>query len=109
LVWGALGRRWTVEFDFVQAGVRHVYEVTRSWVAAAATPSSIDVSLDLRQDGQRLDDLDHTHWDDFLKEFDPARAVAVIFLSTAKRFSAWPSRTRRNWDAPVKSLLNSTR
>ena len=62
------------------AGVRHVYEVTRSWVAASATPASIDVALDLRQDGQRLDDLDHSHWDDFLKAADPARPVAVVLL-----------------------------
>jgi hypothetical protein len=61
----------SVEFDFVQAGVRHVYEVTRSWIATNATAESVEVSLDLRRDGQRLDDLDHAHWDDFLKELIP--------------------------------------
>lgn len=54
-----------VEFDFVLAGVRHVYEVTRSWVAPAAPSATIDVALDLRQDGNRLDALDRSHWDDF--------------------------------------------
>lgn len=95
----------TVEFDFVQAGVRRVYEVTRSWVAAAATPSSIEVSLDLRQDGQRLDDLDHGHWDDFLKELIPP-GLSQLFFFDGEKIQRLAEQDAQELGRSVKSLLN---
>ncbi|MGE0702447.1 MAG: DNA sulfur modification protein DndD [Vicinamibacterales bacterium] len=95
----------TVEFDFVQAGVRHVYEVTRSWVAARATSASIDVSLDLRQDGQRLDDLDHSHWDDFLKELIPP-GLSQLFFFDGEKIQRLAEQDSQELGRSVKSLLN---
>lgn len=95
----------TVEFDFVQAGVRHVYEVTRSWVAASATSASIDVSLDLRQDGQRLDDLDHSHWDDFLKELIPP-GLSQLFFFDGEKIQRLAEQDSQELGRSVKSLLN---
>lgn len=95
----------TVEFDFVQAGVRHVYEVTRSWIAASATSASIDVSLDLRQDGQRLDDLDHSHWDDFLKELIPP-GLSQLFFFDGERIQRLAEQDSQELGRSVKSLLN---
>src|SRR5689334_24104047 len=96
----------TVEFDFVQAGVRRVYEVTRSWVAPSATSSSIDVSLDLRQDGQRLDDLDHSHWDDFLKELIPPGLSQLFFFDGEKIQRLADEQDSAELGRSVKSLLN---
>ena len=95
----------TVEFDFVLAGVRHVYEVTRSWVAASATAASIDVALDLRQDGQRLDDLDHTHWDDFLKELIPP-GLSQLFFFDGEKIQRLAEQDSQELGRSVKSLLN---
>lgn len=95
----------TVEFDFVQAGVRRVYEVTRSWVAEAATPSTIEVSLDLRQDGQRLDDLDHSHWDDFLKELIPP-GLSQLFFFDGEKIQRLAEQDAQELGRSVKSLLN---
>jgi len=96
----------TVEFDFVQAGVRHVYEVTRSWVAASATSASIDVSLDLRRDGQRLGDLDHAHWDDFLKELIPPGLSQLFFFDGEKIQRLAEEQDSGELGRSVKSLLN---
>ena len=95
----------TVEFDFVLAGVRHVYEVTRSWVAASATSASIDVALDLRQDGQRLDDLDHSHWDDFLKELIPP-GLSQLFFFDGEKIQRLAEQDSQELGRSVKSLLN---
>ena len=96
----------TVEFDFVQAGVRHVYEVTRSWVAASATSASIEVSLDLRQDGQRLDDLDQSHWDDFLRELIPTGLSQLFFFDGEKIQRLAEEQDSQELGRSVKSLLN---
>jgi DNA sulfur modification protein DndD len=96
----------TVEFDFVQAGVRHVYEVTRSWVAASATSASIDVSLDLKQDGQRLDDLDQSHWDDFLRELIPPGLSQLFFFDGEKIQRLAEEQDSQELGRSVKSLLN---
>ena len=96
----------TVEFDFVQAGVRHVYEVTRSWVAASATAASIDVSLDLKQDGQRLDDLDQSHWDDFLRELIPPGLSQLFFFDGEKIQRLAEEQDSQELGRSVKSLLN---
>jgi DNA sulfur modification protein DndD len=96
----------TVEFDFVQAGERHVYEVTRSWVAANATSSSIDTSLDLRRDGQRLGDLDHEHWDDFLKELIPPGLSQLFFFDGEKIQRLAEEQDSGELGRSVKSLLN---
>ena len=95
----------TVEFDFVQAGVRHVYEVTRSWVAAGGTPASINVTLDLRQDGQRLDDLDQSHWDDFLKELIPP-GLSQLFFFDGEKIQRLAEQDSLELGRSVKSLLN---
>ena len=95
----------TVEFDFVLAGVRHVYEVTRSWVAASATSASIDVALDLRQDGQRLEDLDHSHWDDFLKELIPP-GLSQLFFFDGEKIQRLAEQDSQELGKSVKSLLN---
>ena len=95
----------TVEFDFVQTGVRHVYEVTRSWVATGATPASINVTLDLRQDGQRLDDLDQSHWDDFLKELIPP-GLSQLFFFDGERIQKLAEQDSQELGRSVKSLLN---
>ena len=95
----------TVEFDFVLAGVRHVYEVTRSWMAASATSASIDVTLDLRQDGQRLDDLDHSHWDDFLKELIPP-GLSQLFFFDGEKIQRLAEQDSQELGRSVKSLLN---
>lgn len=96
----------TVEFDFVQAGIRHVYEVTRSWVAASATSASIDVSLDLRQDGQRLDDLDQSHWDDFLRELIPPGLSQLFFFDGEKIQRLAEEQDSQELGRSVKSLLS---
>jgi len=96
----------TVEFDFVQAGEKHVYEVTRSWVAASATSSSIDTSLDLRRDGQRLGDLDHEHWDDFLKELIPPGLSQLFFFDGEKIQRLAEEQDSAELGRSVKSLLN---
>lgn len=96
----------TVEFDFVQAGIRHVYEVTRSWVAASATPASIEVTLDLRQDGQRLDDLDQSHWDDFLRELIPPGLSQLFFFDGEKIQRLAEEQDSQELGRSVKSLLN---
>lgn len=96
----------TVEFDFVQAGVRHVYQVTRSWVAASATSASIDVSLDLKQDGQRLDDLDQSHWDDFLRELIPPGLSQLFFFDGEKIQRLAEEQDSQELGRSVKSLLN---
>lgn len=96
----------TVEFDFVQAGERHVYEVTRSWVAASATSASIDVSLDLRRDGQRLGDLDHAHWDDFLRELIPPGLSQLFFFDGEKIQRLAEEQDSGELGRSVKSLLN---
>ena len=95
----------TVEFDFVQAGVRHVYEVTRSWVAVSATAASIDVALDLRQDGQRLDDLDQSHWDDFLRELIPP-GLSQLFFFDGEKIQRLAEQDSQELGRSVKSLLN---
>ena len=95
----------TVEFDFVQAGVRHIYEVTRSWIAASATAASIDVALDLRQDGQRLDDLDQSHWDDFLKELIPP-GLSQLFFFDGEKIQRLAEQDSQELGRSVKSLLN---
>ncbi len=96
----------TVEFDFVQAGVRHLYEVTRSWIATNGNASSIDVSLDLRRDGQRLDDLDHSHWDDFLKELIPPGLSQLFFFDGEKIQRLADEQDSGELGRSVKSLLN---
>ena len=96
----------TVEFDFVQAGIRHVYEVTRSWVAANATSASIEGSLDLRQDGQRLDDLDQSHWDDFLRELIPTGLSQLFFFDGEKIQRLAEEQDSQELGRSVKSLLN---
>lgn len=95
----------TVEFDFVQAGKPHVYQVTRSWVAPSATPASIDVTLDLRQDGHRLDDLDHSHWDDFLKELIPP-GLSQLFFFDGEKIQRLAEQDAQELGRSVKSLLN---
>ena len=94
-----------VEFDFVQAGVHHVYEVTRSWVAVGGTASSINVTLDLRQDGQRLDDLDQSHWDDFLKELIPP-GLSQLFFFDGEKIQRLAEQDSQELGRSVKSLLN---
>ena len=95
----------TVEFDFVQAGIRHIYEVTRSWVASSATAASINVALDLRQDGQRLDDLDQSHWDDFLRELIPP-GLSQLFFFDGERIQKLAEQDSEELGRSVKSLLN---
>lgn len=95
-----------VEFEFVQAGVRHVYEVTRSWVAVNATSASIDVSLDLKQDGQRLVDLDHDHWDDFIRELIPPGLSQLFFFDGEKIQRLAEEQDSQELGRSVKSLLN---
>ena len=95
----------TVEFDFVQAGVRHIYEVTRTWVAASATSASINVAVDLRQDGQRLNDLDHSHWDDFLKELIPP-GLSQLFFFDGEKIQRLAEQDSQELGRSVKSLLN---
>jgi len=96
----------TVEFDFVQAGIRHVYEVTRSWIAASGTSASIDVSLDLKQDGQRLADLDRDHWDDFLRELIPPGLSQLFFFDGEKIQRLAEEQDSQELGRSVKSLLN---
>jgi DNA sulfur modification protein DndD len=96
----------TVEFDFVQSGVRRVYEVTRSWIAESGTASSIQVSLDLRQDGQRLDDLDHDHWDDFLRELIPPGLSQLFFFDGERIQRLAEEQDSLELGRSVKALLN---
>ena len=95
----------TVEFDFVLSGVRHVYEVIRSWVAPTSTSASIDVALDLRQDGNRLDDLDRSHWDDFLRELIPP-GVAQLFFFDGEKIQRLAEQDSQELRRTTKSLLN---
>ncbi len=96
----------TVEFEFVQAGVRHSYEVTRSWIATNGNASTVDVSLDLRRDGQRLDDLDHSHWDDFLRELIPPGLSQLFFFDGEKIQRLADEQDSAELGHSVKSLLN---
>ena len=95
----------TVEFDFVLAGVRHVYEVTRSWVASSGTSASVEVALDLRQDGQRLDDLDQSQWDEFLKALIPP-GLSQLFFFDGEKIQRLAEQESRELGKAVKSLLN---
>jgi len=96
----------TVEFDFVQTGIRRVYEVTRSWVAAKGNASSIEVSLDLKQDGQRLDDLEQEHWDDFLRELIPPGLSQLFFFDGEKIQRLAEEQDSEELGRSVKALLN---
>ena len=95
----------TVEFDFVLAGVRHVYEVTRSWVAGGGTSASVEVAVDLRQDGQRLDDLDQSQWDEFLKALIPP-GLSQLFFFDGEKIQRLAEQESRELGKAVKSLLN---
>jgi DNA sulfur modification protein DndD len=80
--------------------------VTRSWIAANGSASSIDVSLDLRRDGQRLDDLDHSHWDDFLRELIPPGLSQLFFFDGEKIQRLADEQDSAELGRSVKSLLN---
>jgi DNA sulfur modification protein DndD len=96
----------SVEFDFVQSGVRHLYEVRRSWSATSGTAASVDISVDLRRDGQRLDDLDHSHWDDFLRELIPPGLSQLFFFDGEKIQRLADEQDSTELGQSVKSLLN---
>jgi len=49
-------------------------------MADKGSAASIEVSLDLKQDGQRLDDLEQEHWDDFLRELIPPGLSQLFFF-----------------------------
>ncbi len=95
----------TLEFDFVLAGVRHVYAVTRSWMARDHTSASIDVTLDLRRDGNRLDSVDQSQWDHFLEELIPL-GVSQLFFFDGERIQRLAEQDPRELGRTVKSLLN---
>ena len=78
---------------------------TRSWVAVSATAASIDVALDLRQDGQRLDDLDQSHWDDFLRELIPP-GLSQLFFFDGEKIQRLAEQDSQELGRSVKSLLN---
>ncbi len=95
----------TVEFDFVVAGVRHVYEAVRSWVARGGTVASTDVSLDLRQDGRPLEEVDRSHWDGFLRALIPP-GLSRLFFFDGERIERLATRESGELGKAVKSLLN---
>jgi DNA sulfur modification protein DndD len=96
----------TVEFDFVQSGTRKVYEVTRSWIAEKGTAASIEVSLDLKQDGQRLDDLEQEHWDDFLRELIPPGLSQLFFFDGERIQRLAEEQDSAELGRSVKALLS---
>lgn len=95
----------TLEFDFVMAGVRHPYEVTRCWSAPHPTSASLDVALDLRRNGDPLDDLDRSHWDYYLRELIPP-GVSQLFFFDGERIQSLAEQDPQELGRIIKSLLN---
>lgn len=73
-----------LEFEFVHAGVRSVYDAKRMWYVKGKT---VQEHVDIYKDGRRFQDIDDTHWDEFLRDLIPP-GIANLFFFDGEQIQA---------------------
>ena len=70
-----------MEFEYSQAGIRHIYWVERRW---NRSQGSFRNGLTVQRDGKPLDELDQTHANDFLRDLIPQGVSQLFFFDGEK-------------------------
>jgi len=71
----------SVEFDYAHSGHANDYLVKRSWKVAE---SELFETLEIRQNGESLQDVDEEQWQDFLMELIPQGLSKLFFFDGEK-------------------------
>ncbi len=71
----------SVEFDYAQAGVIATYRVERRWEHQG---NGVRVALTVTRNGSPLDELDHGHADEFLRDLIPQGVSQLFFFDGEK-------------------------
>lgn len=70
-----------LEFEYSELGQNHLYAVERSWDVDA---KRVKLNLSVTRDGAPIDDLDHAHADDFLRDLIPPGVSQLYFFDGEK-------------------------
>jgi len=71
----------SLDFEHSQLGQTHQYEVKRSWDVDGR---KVKLDLLVKRDGELIDDLDHAHADDFLRDLIPPGVSQLYFFDGEK-------------------------
>jgi len=95
--------RMELEFEYSQLGEKSIYLVSRVW---SQSDFGIKEHLSIKRNGQDLDDLDQSYWQDFLLELIPPGLTQLFFFDGEKiqRLAEEESETEE-LASSIKSLL----
>ena len=71
----------SLEFEHSQLGQSHKYVIERSWDVDG---KRVKLNLSVQRDGEPIDDLDHAHADDFLRDLIPPGVSQLYFFDGEK-------------------------
>lgn len=71
-----------LEFQYADVGTVHTYEVTRSWEQRAS--QRIIEHLDIKRNGNPLNEVSTEHWQDFVRELIPPGVSQLFFFDGEK-------------------------
>ena len=95
--------RMEIEFDYSLLGEKSTYLVSRTWTL---TKTGVNENLSIKRNGQDLDDLSQSHWQEFLLELIPPGLAQLFFFDGEKiqRLAEEDSETEE-LARSIKSLL----
>lgn len=73
-----------IGFEFVHAGVRSLYDAQRVWNVEG---KSVQERVYIYKDGRIFQDVDETHWDEFLRDLIPP-GIANLFFFDGEQIQA---------------------
>jgi len=73
--------RMELEFEYSQLGKKSIYLVSRVW---SQSDFGVKEHLSIQRNGQDLDDLDQSYWQDFLLELIPPGLTQLFFFDGEK-------------------------
>jgi len=93
-----------LEFDYADVDSVHSYAITRSWERRSqGTPIE---HLVLQRDGESVDELESSHWQDFVRELIPPGISQLFFFDGEKiQHLAEDSSDQQTLSEAIKSLL----
>jgi DNA sulfur modification protein DndD len=93
-----------LEFQYADVEALHTYKVTRSWQRHST--QKVVEHLDVKRDGEALDDLATEHWQDFVQDLIPPGVSQLFFFDGEKiQQLAEDTTDQQTLAEAIKSLL----
>jgi len=91
-----------IELEYVKAGQKNTFEVTRTW---GVQNKRVFESLNIKKDGVDLDDVENDNWQDFIKELIPSGLSQLFFFDGEKIQKIMSSNGNLELKNSIKSLI----